>query len=376
MAHLLYSAKDRHGKPIQGFVEAPSARAAKEQLANGGMTEIVLHQDPAIGGTQSSALEGLNPHQQRELARISIAAMRRPGLLPLLRDVAWLNRWWLAVDIGLLAWGLYEGNLWLILTGAALLLWPFAVALWNYRHSGRYNALLRAFAVGDWPQVRELARKLRPYGEKVENLGFDLDLRVAWIAARQGRLHEALVAIEEWREPLMAQPGLFEQRVAPLYYAAGDRQGFLRGMAAAHAAAPDEGSRTIDLALAQARFGDPAEARRLLDSVDVSLLPSFGTGFVAWTDGLIRLRQQQPGALEKLSEAVAAFLALAANPAVWTALAFCTCDHAVALSLAGRKDQAREQLAKVWPILLAHGDRALLRMLEADGLAPAGHVPS
>lgn len=370
MAHLLYSAKDRHGKPIQGFVEATSARAAQEQLANGGMTDIVLHQDPAIGGTDARALEGLNPHQQRELARVSITAMRRPGLLPLLRDVAWLNRWWLGVDVALLAWGLYQPNLWIALTGGVLLLWPFAAALFNYRHSGRYNALLRAFAVGDWPHVRELAYKLRPYGEKVENLAFDLDLRVAWIAARQGRLHEALVAIEEWREPLMGQPGLFEQRVAPLYYAAGDRQGFLRGMAAAHAAAPQEGSRTMDLALAQARFGDPAEARRLLDSVDLSLLPSFGTGFVAWTDGLIRLRQQQPGALEKLSEAVAAFLALSANPAVWTALAFCTCDHAVALSLAGRKDQARAQLVQVWPILQAHGDRALLRMLEADGLAP------
>lgn len=370
MAHLLYSAKDRHGKPIQGFVEAESARAAQEQLANGGMTEIVLHQDPSLGGTDARALEGLNPAQLRELARISIAAMRRPGLLPLLRDVAWLNRWWLMVDVGLLAWGLVSGNVWIALTGGVLLLWPFAAGIWSYRHSGRYNALLRAFAVGDWPQVREMAGKLRPFSGRVEHLGFDLDLRVAWIAARNGRLHEALVAVEPWRDALADKPGLFEQRVAPLFYAAGDRQGFLRGMSEAHAAAPQDASRTVDHALAQARFGDPAEARRLLDQVDLALLPSFGTGFVAWTEGLIRLRQQQPGALDRLSEAVAAFLGLSANPVVWTALAFCTGDHAIALSLAGRKEQARDELAKVWPILQAHGDRALLRMLEADGLAP------
>lgn len=370
MAQVLYSAKDRQGKAVDGFVEAVSARAAREQLENAGLTQIVLHQDPALGGTDARQLEGLNPAQLRDLARISIAAMRRPGLVSLLRDVAWLNRWWLAVDLGLIAWGIVGDTLWPLLTGAILFLWPFVAAIWNYRHSGRYNALLRAFAVGEWAQVRELARKLRPFSDRVENLGFDLDLRVAWIAARNGRLHEALVAVENWRDQLAVQPGLFEQRVAPLFYAAGDRQGFLRGMTEAHAAAPDEPSRTVDLALAHARFGDPAQARRLLDRVDLKLLPSFGTGFVAWTEGLILLRQQEPGALDRLTEAVSAFLALSANPAVWTALAFCTCDHAVALSLAGRKDRARAELARVWPILQAHGDRALLRMLEVDGLAP------
>lgn len=370
MGHLLYSARDRHGKPVEGFVEAASAHAAREQLAGGGMTEIVLHQDPALGGTDARYLEGLNPRQQRELARVSLSAMRSPGLLGTLRDVAYVNRWWLLIDLAVLAWGIVSGSRWLVLTGAVLLAWPFAVALWTWRHSGRYNALLRAFAVGDWPRVRALANRLRVMSGKVENLGFDLDLRVATIAARDGRLHEALTMVERWREPLAGNPGLFEQRVAPLYYAGGNRQGYLRGMAEAHAAAPGEASRAMDLALAHARFGAAAEARRLLDAIDLSLLPSFGQGFVLWTEGLVRLRQQQPGALEKLSEAVAAFLALAANPVVWTALAFCTCDHAVALALAGRKGQARRELADVWPILQAHGDRALLRMLEADGLAP------
>lgn len=370
MGQLLYSAKDRLGKPVQGFVEAASIRAAREQLANGGMSEIVLHQDPALGGTDSRHLEGLNPHQLRELARVSIAAMRRPGLVSTLRDVAWLNRWWLAVDLALVAWGVYSGSFWLTLIGVLLVAWPFALSLWTYRHSGRYNALLRAFAVGDWPRVRRLAELLRPFSPRIEHMGFDLDLRVAWIAARDGRLQEALAMVERWREPLATSPGLFEQRIASLYYAGGSRQGFVRTMAEAHAAAPDEPSRTMDLALAHARFGDAAEAQRLLDSVDRALLPAFGAGFVAWTEGLIRLRRQEPGALERLGEAVSTFLASAANPVFWTGLAFCTCDHAVALTMAGHKDQARRELAQVWPILQAHGDRALLRMLESDGLAP------
>jgi type II secretory pathway component PulF len=49
MAKVLYTAKDRHGKPIQGFVEAASVHEARDQLINGGMTDVVLHQDPILG---------------------------------------------------------------------------------------------------------------------------------------------------------------------------------------------------------------------------------------------------------------------------------------------------------------------------------------
>ena len=107
-----------------------------------------------------------------------------------------------------------------------------------------------------------------------------------------------------------------------------------------------------------------------LAQIDTALLPSFAAGFIAWTEGLILLREGRPGALDRLAAGVSAFLELSSNPVGWTALAFCTCDHAVALSLAGRREQARAEIARVWPILQAHGDRPLLRMLQADGLAP------
>lgn len=370
MAQVLYSAKDRQGKPVSGFAQAESVRQAREQLLNAGMTEIVLHADPAVGGIDANTLEGLSPAQMRELARLSIAALRKPGLQQVLRDVVLMNRWWLLVDAGFFVWGWVIASPWLMATGIVLAIFPFVLALWNYRHGGRYNALLRAFAVGDRARIRELTEKLRPMSARVEQMGLDLDMRLAWIAAREGRLQEALASVEHWREPLMAKPGLFEQRVAMLYYAAGDRQGCVRLMEEAHAAAPDEPSRALDLALVHARFGDPVRARAVLDRIDTSLLPSYAAGFVGWTSGMILLRQQQPGALDQMSQGLTAFLALAANPAVWTSLAACTCDHAVALLQAGRKEQAREQLAKVWPIVKAHADPALMRMLQADGLAP------
>ena len=370
MAKVLYTAKDRHGKPIQGFVEAASVHQARDQLINGGMTDVVLHQDPILGAG-GRHLEGLDPAQLRDLAKITLSAMRKPGVATTLADTAYMNRWWLAVDAVIVAAGLAIGSRWTVVTGAVLAALPFAIALWSYRHGGRYNAMLKAFAVGDWKQVERLVALLRPASRNVDQLPFDLDMRLAAIAARQGRLAEALASLEPWREKLALQPGLFEQRVAAIHYAGEDRAGYVRLMAEAHAMAPQEPSRTVDLALAEARFGDAGRAAELLATVDASLLPPYAGGFIAWIDGLSRLRLQQPGGLERLSEGVASFLRLApGQPAVWSSLAFCTCDHAMALSMAGRQDEARRQLREVWPILRAHADSALLRLLKADGLAP------
>lgn len=369
MGHLLYSAKDSRGEAVQGFVEAKSALEARQQLAARGLADIVLHQEATIA-TEAGEVAGLGQAQLRELARIRIALMQRPGLWPVLLEVARANRWWILADVAIIAGGLWSDSGWLVATGAFLALLPFGVSLWSYRHSGRYTALLRSFALGKWDHVEQLASKLRPVSAKVAQMDFELDVRLAGIQARKGDLAGALARLEGWRPKLAGTPGLYESRVAVVYAAGEDRVGFVQLMDQAHELSGREPARALDLALAHARFGDAAAAAGLLQGVDAKLLPPHALGFVAWVDGLVRLRLGQPEALARLGEATAAFLALAGQPAAWTALAFCTCDHAVALAMAGRKGEARAELAHVWPIVKAHADRPLLRMLEADGLLP------
>jgi hypothetical protein len=371
LAHLLYSAKDRDGKAIQGFVEDASNLEARQRLLADGMTEVVLHQDPAIGATDPKQLQGLNAKQLREFARVAIGAMEKPGVATLLRDVVVVNRWWLAFGLALLAIGIVFRSPWLVVFSAALALFPFALALWSFRHGGRYIALVKAFSLGNWAEVERLAAQLRDFSRSMQEMELDIDMRLAALRVRSGgRLEEIVASLEPWRGRLTAQPGMFEQRLAIVHHYAGDRAGFVRLMEAGHALAPQEHSRALDHALAQARYGDATRAAQLLAAADASLLPPFAVPFVHWIDGMAKLRTQQAGGLEQLDAAVAAFLKLASQPATWVSLAFCTCDHAVALSMAGRKEDARRELAEVWPIVRAHADADLLRMLQADGLAP------
>lgn len=306
---------------------------------------------------------GLDAAALAQLAQFHMRLRSAPGLKTVLSEVARRSAGWLAVDGLLLAYGLWSGRVLLVAVALALLVYPFARAAWLHRHADRYQELVKAFALGDWSRVEALASKLRGTGAKVPNLAFDLDVRMASIRARKGDLPGAVRDLAPWREKLAASRGLFEARLASVHSAAGDRDGFVRLMGQAYEASGREPARSLDYALAHARYGDAAQAEALLAALDAALLPPQAKGFLLWTRGLVAQRSGGSDALDLLGQATAEFLQGAANPAVWTALAFCASDHAIALDQAGRKDDARRQLGQVWPIVSAHADTERLRVL-------------
>ena len=188
------------------------------------------------------------------------------------------------------------------------------------------------------------------------------------LRAKQGNLKGALASVDSWKPKNASEVPLFECRMASIYAAVGDRHGFVDAMQRSYDASNNDPSRALDLAMAHSRFGDVVQARLVLDTIDRSLIPSFGIGFVSWAQGLCDARQGLPGATQALAQGVAAFLKLSDHAAVWTALAFCTADHCMALALDGHGEQARRQFAKVWPIVKVHADEAFMDQLRSAGL--------
>lgn len=369
MPKLLYSATGADGKPTEGIVEAGSVQALRRQLEAQAMTEVVIYNAPGFA-IDESELKGLGPKELRQLARLRLMVMRKPGFMPALLAMVQASWVWLALGAALAAAGALGGSpaaLWLGL-GACLL--PFALFLWGWRHVGRHNDLLKAFALGEWAEVRRLAKQLSRRRANTVAMNLEFALHQAYADVRERSLAQGLARMEPWRARVADQPGLYEMRVAMLYHAAGDWPTFVRLHDEALQFAPGDPTRTVDLALAHARHGDAERAAALLSSVDRSLLPPWGAGFVHWIEGLLQLRRQHATAAATLGLAVGAFLKLADRPLLWTALAFATVDHALALHAAGRGDEARHAVSQVWPIVKAHAQPALLRLLEADRLAP------
>jgi hypothetical protein len=369
MAKLLYSAVGSDGKPTEGFVEAATVQEARERLESEGLTKVVMYSAPDYP-VDESEVAGLGDRDLRELARVRLALMSRPGLIPAMQEMARRQVVWLGLGAAMAAYGAYSGSTGWLWTGIAAVLLPFAFLVWQWRHVGRHNQLLKAFAVGQWAEVRRLAKLLLARRANTTAMNFEFVLRQAYCDARERTLQKALARVQPWREKLADQPGLFEMRIAVLYHAAGDWPNFIAMHEASLVPLPGDPSRALDLALAHARHGNVDRAADLLAGIDKSLLPPWGAGFVHWTEGLVQFRRKQPQAGTTLGLAVTEFLKLANQPMVWTALAFATADHAIALKDAGLAAEARQAMAPVWPIVKAHAHPAQLRLYETEGLAP------
>jgi hypothetical protein len=267
-----------------------------------------------------------------------------------------MPRWWCTV------WPRWQST-W-VAAGVLAAVAPFAATAWHFGHGDRHQRLQRCYAVGDWDAVRSLAKDLRAGAGLRPELEFDLDLRLACIYARDHSLPEALQRLEPWRKRTATQPGAFEARVSLVHLMAGDTLGHVAQLARAHELNPQDPARAVEHALAQARFGSVGHAESLLAPTAVAALSPLVHAQRLWAGGLVQLRRREAAAQDALAQALAAWLALAAEPAAWAPLALCACDHAVALHEAGHHQAARERVAQVWPVLEVHATLPLLRMLE------------
>ncbi|HEV2606786.1 MAG TPA: hypothetical protein VGT79_02270, partial [Xanthomonadaceae bacterium] len=241
------------------------------------------------------------------------------------------------------------------------------------RHLDRYQALQKAYARGQWDEVRRLAAMLR----SVTNnplLPWDLDVRLACIEARQGRLQAAIASLDPWKSKLADKaPGMFEARLASVYFAAGDYAEHVRLMEEAAELGKQDPSRQVDVALANAKFGDARKAGNILDALDMKLLPPLAQKFIALVTGVLGLRAGQTDeAARDLKVATEGFLESSLkSQTAWVGLAISSGYYAVALARCGKRSEAQQVVAPVLPILLVHGEKPLLDMLQEDVLEAA-----
>jgi len=369
MSRILYRAKTQRDQDVADFVEASSAAEAMDKLVGMGLKDIVLMQSPDLAAFNVT-LPGITPQQH---ARLRAEFMERPGLATALRGVIRINSPILLLGAAGLAWGAWRHFPVTATLGAAALLFPFVAFFWKRRYLDRYQALQKAYARGQWDEVRRLASTLR----SVTNnplLPWDLDVRLACIEARQGRLQAAVAGLEPWKSKLEGKaPGMFEARLASVYFAAGDYIEHVRLMEEAAELGGQDPTRQVDVALANAKFGDARKAEDILDALDMKLLPPLGQKFIALVTGVLGLRAgHAETAARDLKVATEGFLESSLKfHAAWVGLAISSGYYAVALARCGKRSEAQQVVAPVLPILLVHGEKPLLDMLQKDVLEVA-----
>lgn len=360
MARYLFSARNAKGKIVDSFIEAPSAMLALAMLRKKEYAEIRFHP-----GTRSVAASPTKPPENASArqAKNIIRFQQHPGIFFFLRK-------WLAANIlvfggllvSLLAGWWMQWYIAAALVASALLLMMTVSAIRSVRVI-RYDRLLRAYAFGEWAQVKRLCNKL--VGKMKDDAGeFDVALRAAVADAALGDAGASLADLEPWREKFAPiAPAFFYARSAEVHWRVGDYQRFLDNMRQAASLSASDAVSMIDEAMAEVRFGELSRATQILSFLQPDLLPATALPWVDWLKGLIEMEHNPASAVTMLCRAVDGMRLVGQQPAGWTGVAMATGDLSVALARAGKSQQARQVVRSAWPVLKHHAPKPVLAEL-------------
>lgn len=358
MPKILYKARNAQGQAVTGFVDAPTAAQAVAQLKASGLADVELHESPGM-----AERHGERSVDDARQAAFLLRVREKPGVATLLGEVARRSRGTVALDVALILAGLGFHLPWLAVAGAAALLLTFGLPIWRHRYTRWYREFLRAMAYGQWHEARDRFERFRR-GRHAANIESQMPFYDARLRVHEG---EPLATVLARLEPSRAAftPSQFNARIASVHLAARDYDGYVACMRAAAEAAPDDPSRQVDHALANARLGDLELARQVLARIDMAALEVHGRPFVHWARGLVELRNDRPGARESLQQGVDGLLEIA-SPAALGSLALCSGACAIAMQRAGDAAAAKAMVARVWPLLQVHADPRLRAEIERE----------
>lgn len=386
MPFFHYEATDSQGQPVCGYQDAATVQAAHDALTRAGHRDIRILDSL----TRAAMDDAFHRDQSAEQLREGAEVLRRYQANPRaeLRRMAWTairqsvaeNRAFHLVMAALLLFFLWRG-IWLGLAGMVLVYAiPTVLTLRVLGWFDHYRAMEMAQVNGEWNRALALIARLRANKQMCDKPDAGLDFQEAAIRARQGvEVDDLIAGLSPWRERLADQPGAFEARLLGIYLAGGRYDQYLAAARHSLEAAPDDPTRQIDMALAEARFGSVAEARDELAKVNPALLSEGLLICRQWIEGLIALRSADNGrALVELEQVMTALQGKVAKaPKASVPLVLATGAYCLALARSGRKEEAARKLAEAWPLLRLHGTlgfegmMALLRQEVGVPVTPA-----
>jgi tetratricopeptide (TPR) repeat protein len=137
---------------------------------------------------------------------------------------------------------------------------------------------------------------------------------------------------------------MYENAEASLYHLLGNYETFLEKLYQMYEKNPDN-MIVMDLAFAEARYGDPDKALSLIEDVNSNALPSYGAGIYDWTLGVIAYRQKRfEDAKGHFVVMMKKFDPYVNNPIIWEMIAVAAGTYADLLYDMGQKEEGVQLL--------------------------------
>jgi len=364
---FLYQATNQAGQRITAEMDAGSAPDAMRQIQALGLTDVELFDTEDTARNRYARRDGDAAIPQAQRLGIDIQSRKRYSPVDLVIAQLKATRWLFFADAAALAFGLWTGNRLMVVLALLFALSTLAFMAYKQIPAYLFQVVLRADAYGDHQRLKTAAERLAKLHQKSPFVLFDLELRVARAQARSSGGDAGEETLQHWRQRLDAS--MYEARVASLYFFAGDYPKALAKTQLALELSGFEATKRLDYALMLARVGDLDLAQQQLDQVDTTSMPKNGAAFYDWVCGIIALRRDDPQeAAKKLTAANRFFIDNATNVAIWTALAVCSGNLALAMARLGRAEEARSLLVPVLPIFNEWADKNLRFLVDREVL--------
>lgn len=356
---ILYSCTDANNNLKNGYVDAESTTDALNKLTAAGFSNVELHNETTLAENRQD-LVGLNEKELARMATLEIKARSGSSAFAVFVESCRNNVGVIVAGLLFTGFGFFSKDNVSIFVGVLLLLYVPVAVWWNRKEYRLYNNILVNFARGEWNKTRKLIKKMKK-SMPHPSLAFDLDARNAYIEAINGNIDQAIKIISKWQIRLNNEkPGMYESRLSSIHYANKDYQRSLEYIREARTKCPESDIYTLDLALAEARFGSVENAKKLLNEINTQELPVYGIPFLNWTKGIVALKTGESDAINLLTAAQMNYSAQKNNPVVWPSMALCTGYLALSLQKNGRNNEAAALITPFMPILKVHADDMLL----------------
>lgn len=372
MPQYLFTATSRDGAKVTDRVGAATVEGARYALETRGFTEIVFHTDDsshridaamsAEMGTTDADYE-LSPEQEKE-------ARQGGGMLSGLWFAWKVNALFWVPTGAWAAWAWWNGRPYSFWDWTAFGVFGLFLVyfVWLVIPGVGYQGLLAASLWNRLAQTRSWVAFLRFTGRfspvKIPKL--ELDMRLAWVLARNDRAEEARRLLAD-HESNAAGDAMILMRLSGIYDALGEHD-------RAHA------TRTKGVEVSGGGLGEivdhafglirqlrrPAEARASIDRVADREQSDLVKVFVCYTEALIALEEGRIEVAEKGLEDTESALAPYANNEIMKGMVREIWMYkAIALAMLQRTDEARKLFRAARPLLTARRETALIERCAA-----------
>jgi len=364
MGKVLYTGLNLSGEKESGFVDAMSNKDALHILKKSGLQDVKLHSN--VTTTQkNSDPDWLSEADRKHIAKLQVKWQKEINLSSFLGEVIKSNFVPIAAGAAMVYYGYSNGSASWMSAGTILAsALPF-FNLWNYRLLTAHDKLIKATTFGEWDKVEKLSEEIRR-STKERSVVIQADTLEANFYAKNDNIERAkdlLSVHEDYLED--TTPGLYENKLASLYYASKDYDLYLLNMKKAFKASGQDIMR-VDMAMAEAKFGNLLVAEREIDKVYTEAMPAFGVPFVYYTRGIIEHKKKNlEEAKDELILAYSGFLEYSKNPATWVATALTAGSLSLVLHDLNEHEKAYELLKKsTVNVLKIHADEIMINNLK------------